>query len=110
MTIKQIVNAAVPLSTAGILVFVGMQLGAMRVHADDPGSNQDLAAIGLSIAPVQLDLDGKDQTLVGLGSFIVNAQGDCNGCHTSSPTGAEFGSSNNSNNPYLLFPNHAPWK
>ena len=110
MTLKQVVNAAVTLSTAGIIVFVGMQLGSTKVHADNPNSNQDLVAIGFNIAPVQLDLTGKDPTLVGLGSFIVNAQGDCNGCHTSSPTGSEFGFSNNSNNPYLLFPNKPPWK
>jgi hypothetical protein len=39
------------------------------------------AWIGLSIAPVSLDLRGKDPELVGLGSYIVNAQGGCNDCH-----------------------------
>jgi hypothetical protein len=39
------------------------------------------ARIGLSIAPVSLDLRGKDPELVGLGSYIVNAQGGCNDCH-----------------------------
>jgi hypothetical protein len=110
MTVKQIVNAAVTLSTAGIITFACMQLGSKKVHADDKDSDQDLAAIGLSIAPVQLDLDGKDQTLVGLGSFIVNAQADCNGCHNSSPMDSEYGTTSTSNNPFLLFPNHAPWK
>jgi len=37
---------------------------------------------GLSIAPVPLNLKGKDIELVGLGSYIVNAQGSCNDCHT----------------------------
>jgi len=27
-------------------------------------------------------MDGKDRDLVGLGSYMVNAAGDCNGCHT----------------------------
>ena len=36
---------------------------------------------GLSIAPVSLDLRGKNPELVGLGSYIVNAQGGCNDCH-----------------------------
>jgi hypothetical protein len=37
---------------------------------------------GLRIAPVPLNLDNKDIELVGLGSYIVNAQGSCNDCHT----------------------------
>lgn len=40
---------------------------------------------GFAIAPVPLDLRGKDKALVGLGSYIVNAQAGCNGCHTSPP-------------------------
>jgi hypothetical protein len=38
--------------------------------------------IGYAIAPVPLDLNGKNPALVGLGSYIVNAQGDCAGCHS----------------------------
>ena len=38
--------------------------------------------IGFSIAPVPLNLAGKNPSLVGLGSYIVNAQGDCAGCHS----------------------------
>ena len=36
---------------------------------------------GLAIAPVPLNLVGKNRALVGLGSYLVNASGDCNGCH-----------------------------
>jgi hypothetical protein len=36
----------------------------------------------MDIAPVHLDLQGKNRSLVGLGSYIVNAQGGCNDCHT----------------------------
>jgi hypothetical protein len=39
-------------------------------------------ARGFAIAPVPLDLQGKDRALVGLGSYIVNAQSTCNDCHT----------------------------
>jgi hypothetical protein len=38
--------------------------------------------IGLSIAPVRLDLESKDRRLVGLGSFLVNAVAGCTDCHT----------------------------
>ena len=37
---------------------------------------------GLEIAPVPLNFRGKDRNLVGLGSYIVNAQAACNDCHT----------------------------
>lgn len=38
--------------------------------------------IGYRIAPVPLNTRGKNPQLVGLGSYIVNAQGGCNDCHT----------------------------
>jgi hypothetical protein len=38
--------------------------------------------IGYDVAPVVLDTRGKNPLLVGLGSYIVNAQGSCNDCHT----------------------------
>lgn len=40
---------------------------------------------GLAIAPVPLNTTGKDMNLVGYGSYLVNAIGDCNGCHSSGP-------------------------
>jgi hypothetical protein len=45
---------------------------------------------GLAIAPVKLNLRGKNRSLVGKGSYIVNAQGGCNDCHTF-PSYAEGG-------------------
>jgi hypothetical protein len=38
-------------------------------------------ARGFEIAPVPLNLEGKDRNLVGLGSYIVNT-GGCTDCHT----------------------------
>ena len=40
---------------------------------------------GFEIAPVPLDLTGKSRILVGLGSYLVNAGGGCNDCHTQPP-------------------------
>src|SRR5215813_11608822 len=37
---------------------------------------------GIEISPVKLNLKGKNPSLVGLGSYIVNAQGGFNDCHT----------------------------
>jgi hypothetical protein len=40
---------------------------------------------GFNIAPVPLKLRGRNRALVGLGSYIVNAQSGCNDCHTNPP-------------------------
>lgn len=37
---------------------------------------------GFELAPVPLEMKGLNPALVGLGSYIVNAQGGCNDCHT----------------------------
>ncbi|MEI6212444.1 MAG: cytochrome C [bacterium] len=46
------------------------------------GSDAERAEIGLKIAPVPLNTQGLDTALVGLGSYLVNASGGCNDCHT----------------------------
>jgi hypothetical protein len=49
---------------------------------DDKGDDSDpRIQRGFDIAPVQLNLRGKNRSLVGLGSYLVNAAADCNGCH-----------------------------
>ena len=48
-------------------------------------SEQSRIARGFQIAPVPLKLKGRNRALVGLGSYIVNAQGGCNDCHTNPP-------------------------
>ena len=69
-------------------VFGAVVLGGM-ILSSGPGlaADDDESKIqqGFAIAPVPLNLAGKDPALVGLGSYIVNAQADCNGCHTSAP-------------------------
>jgi hypothetical protein len=62
-------------------VVLGMNV-VSHVHAE---SEDSLAKIGLRIAPVPLNMNGKDRGLVGLGSYLVNVAGDCNGCHSSGP-------------------------
>jgi hypothetical protein len=41
--------------------------------------------IGFRIAPVRLTFKASERELVGLGSYIVNAQAACNDCHTNPP-------------------------
>jgi hypothetical protein len=52
---------------------------------------------GFQIAPVPLNMQGRDPYLVGYGSYLVNAVADCNGCHSAGPA-TEFATGGN---PYL---------
>jgi len=61
-----------------LLIFLGY---ARTTIAQGSNENSQIQ-IGMNIAPVRLDLKGKNRSLVGLGSYIVNAQGGCNDCHT----------------------------
>lgn len=45
-------------------------------------SEQNRVQRGIEISPVALDMTGRDPALVGLGSYVVNAQGGCNDCHS----------------------------
>jgi hypothetical protein len=68
-------------------------LTATAVVADDSAEEQSTraaaseslasrVAVGYRINPVELRLRGKNRLLVGLGSYLVNAGGGCNDCHT----------------------------
>ena len=52
---------------------------------DDHDRGQSRVQRGFALAPVHLNLRHKNPALVGLGSYIVNAQGACNDCHTCPP-------------------------
>jgi hypothetical protein len=55
---------------------------APLVRADNGDGDESKIKTGFAIAPVPLNLRGKNRALVGLGSYIVNAQSACNDCHT----------------------------
>jgi hypothetical protein len=77
-----------------------------RVQADQETDEGSLIRRGFAIAPVPLNLAGKSPALVGLGSFIVNGQSDCNGCHTAGgPPNFNYAANGN---PYFL--NQGPTK
>jgi hypothetical protein len=80
-----------------VVVLAGMLIRSPRVHADDD-DNESKIQIGFKIAPVPLNLTGKDRELVGLGSFLVNAVADCNGCHNPGPGNNQFA---NGGNPFF---------
>ena len=97
---KRAVGFIVGLSIVGFVAFVARaeQDATARVAQKAPAhESADLAALalpssigtlderiarGFAIAPVPLNLRGKNRAFVGLGSYIVNAQGGCNDCHT----------------------------
>jgi len=58
-----------------------MLVATPRGRAGDKDNDESRVKRGFEIAPVPLNLKGKNRELVGLGSYIVNGVGDCNGCH-----------------------------
>jgi hypothetical protein len=65
---------------AALAAILGVTLSGVALGDDD--SEAARIKVGYQVAPVALNLRGKKRALVGLGSYIVNAQGGCNDCHT----------------------------
>jgi len=64
-------------------VVAGLVSVALMSCADSNGATEDRRVQqGLNSAPVPLNMTGKDPQQVGLGSYLVNAVGVCNMCHT----------------------------
>ena len=84
-----------PVAAFAAILITGMVSNPPHLRAQD--SNEALLIQkGLTIAPVPLNTSGKDQNLVGLGSYLVNAVGDCNGCHTAGgPPNFDFAAGRN---------------
>ena len=97
--------------TAGT-VFAGLIVGGILLSsksgqaANDNNGAQDekqMIQVGLAFASsagIQLNMNQKDPDMVGLGSYLVNVAGDCNGCHTADPS-TEY---TPTGNPFLLPP------
>src|SRR5712692_10430547 len=100
MTQKRTINVAGAIAASVAIVVAGMWVSSPRVKADEGNDEESKIQQGFAIAPVPLNLAGKNRALVGLGSYIVNAVGDCNGCHSAGPP-SEFAKGGN---PYFLSP------
>jgi len=82
---------AAAIVTAVVIVTVGMLSRPLPLQAQNSNETiQQLVQQGFEIAPVWLNLAGKDPNLVGYGSYLVNAVGDCNGCHSSGSPASLF--------------------
>ena len=75
-------------SSAAFVVLIGATaalLSASNAPAK-PGKGHDNSESrvqkGYAIAPVSLNLEGKNRAQVGMGSYLVNAVGSCNDCHS----------------------------
>jgi len=68
------------LAVIGCMVVVDLPEVFGQGNQRDP--ERDRINRGFQISPVKLKLKGRNRDLVGLGSYIVNAQGGCNDCHT----------------------------
>lgn len=56
-----------------------------KAEDDDHEHGDARVRIGFNVAPVPLDLKGKNKELVGLGSYMVNVASACNDCHSAGP-------------------------
>jgi hypothetical protein len=102
MTPKQLVRGAGTVTAIGAFVVTAIVLSSPRMRANDDDHDGDSRVRrGFEIAPVHLNLARKNRELVGLGSYIVNGVGDCNGCHSAGPQ-TEFIVP--TGNPYFLTP------
>jgi hypothetical protein len=82
------------LSLAGAALAMILTRSPAAQAQEDSNDDEGLRVkIGFEIAPVPLNLKGKDRNLVGLGSYLVNGANDCNFCHTSGgPPNSNFAS------------------
>jgi hypothetical protein len=71
-----------------VIALAGLMIRAPRVRANDDVENHDRdrddprIERGFKVAPVRLNLEGKDRKLVGLGSYLVNTVAACDDCHS----------------------------
>lgn len=72
-------------SVLSAIAWCGLAIGPATAGDDERDKEAPLVRRGFEIAPVPLNLSRKDIALVGLGSYIVNAVADCNGCHSAGP-------------------------
>ena len=71
----------IPLLAVPVLLAVALsEVQGQPPAAPDPETQRIIR--GFNIAPVPLKLRGRNRQLLGLGSYIVNAQSACADCHS----------------------------
>jgi hypothetical protein len=74
-----LIGVGVALALPGIVPMAGSHVAVAQGGDDLPRKEWRR---GLAIAPVPLNLEGRNRRLVGEGSYIVNAQAECVDCHS----------------------------
>ncbi len=101
---KSFAKTFLALTSFAAVLLTGVFVTAPRGNAaNDNNAEQDQKMkiqIGLQVAPVMLTYSKKNRDIVGLGSYIVNVQAECNGCHSAGPQ-TQFAPNGN---PYLFAP------
>jgi hypothetical protein len=74
------------IAALAVMIIAATVLHPPHVQArSDSDDHDSRIEIGFQIAPVLLNLEGKDRELVGLGSYWVNGIAGCNDCHSAGP-------------------------
>ena len=76
-------SAMLLMSTAAVAPLANAD-SADSMHEGSRDNDEARIRVGFEIAPVPLNLRGRDRALVGLGSYLVNSAAGCNDCHTAS--------------------------
>ncbi len=79
--LSQLIRIALVLSLA-LTAMSLVTLTSVHTRAQGPGDDESRIQRGFLIAPVPLNLKGRNRAFVGMGSYLVNAVGGCNDCHT----------------------------
>src|SRR5271170_5629299 len=79
MISKRMIASFGAIAASAVMVVVA---SSKPLKASEDGGDDNKVRIGFEIAPVPLNLEGRDRRAVGLGSYLVNAIGSCNDCHS----------------------------
>ena len=85
MNLRKVLLGMTTGAAFALAIGAGSLSGILPALADEDDGDEAKIRRGFEIAPVQLDLRGKNWRLVGLGSYIVNGVGHCNVCHSAGP-------------------------
>jgi len=85
MKARSFVRACGVVGVSAVTVMAAALWLGPHVHAAAGDGEDARIRRGFEVAPVPLNLSHKNRDLVGLGSYIVNAVGECNGCHSQGP-------------------------
>lgn len=85
MTKQQVKLIFAGIAIVGVVITVSsIHVPRVNAQSDNDSNANSKIQIGFAIAPVTLNMAGKNPAQVGLGSYIVNTEG-CNDCHSAGP-------------------------